>query len=75
MTAGFFFVLHAAKKYQTAVKSRACKFYLCSDYPKTFFVENDMEKETTKMIALCFIKLNISFSSFVLCSLSLKHAY
>lgn len=68
-------MLHAAKKYQTAVKSRACKFYLCSDYPKTFFVENDMEKETTKMIALCFIKLNVSFSSFVLCSLSLKHAY
>ena len=34
------------------------------------FLENDMKKDTTKMIVSFFI----SFSSFVLCSLSLKDA-
>ena len=35
------------------------------------FLENDMTKDTTKMIVSFFI---ISFSSFVLCSLSVKDA-
>ena len=34
------------------------------------FLENDMTKDTTKMI----VSLIISFSSFVLCSLSVKDA-
>lgn len=58
----------SSKELQTAVPVNFISFPITQG---PSFLENDMKKDPTKMIVSFFI---ISFSSFVLCSLSLKDA-